>query len=324
MLKIKTKKPANWISWVFGILFILPLVYVAFCWWVGLNYGRKQIVTKVYKVWMGTEIHNTMERGVADWYLTYDLEGWKKADMARKMRAAKPGPFQRIEDYVYEQREIVFHYPYFETVVLPNKKSAFGDGDYKERKYEVVRKAWGGEGYRYAAGYNPKKPEQYYTSDISEIEEVILKGKDREDIANWKRYDWLRKFEENFGWMIEADGWMGELNILGIPAMVCVIASLALKDLRIWFYCLYCIIAYSFGRIGYFSPNLAFSKEGWLAIFYNLFDWLLPGRGHDLPYFLDYAILISIWVIIEISFTNLIKLIKHFLQRKKGEIANIY
>ena len=168
MLKMKTRKPANWLSWVFGILLILPLIYVAFCWWVGLNYGREPIESGVYKVWMSTEIHDAMKRGEALWGVVLDLEGSKKEDLEIKKRAAKPGPFQRILDYVYEEREIMFSYPRTEIVTFPNKESGFGDGNYRERKYEVLYYT----GYADFFASPPKKPWQYCVVSEKDIEEM--------------------------------------------------------------------------------------------------------------------------------------------------------
>src|SRR3989338_856386 len=310
MLKMKTRKPANWLSWVFGIPLILPLIYVAFCWWVGLNYGREPIERGVYKVWMSTEIHDAMKRGEALWGVVLDLEGSKKEDLEIKKRAEKPGPFQRILDYVYEEREIMFSYPRTEIVTFPNKESGFGDGNYRERKYEVLHYM----GYSSYSSFSPKKPWQYCVVSEKNIEKILSRG-NGEDLANWKRYDWLRKFQDKFEWMVDYSPFLAE-DYLGMAGCFLLWLTWVLKDLRFWGYYLYLVAAFSFGRVGYWSPNLAFTKEGWMAIFYNLFDWIgeLP-----IKLFTCLALLISIPVVFMICYTYLTK---HFLPRKKREIED--
>lgn len=324
---MKMKKSANSKSWIFWGLMILPVIYMAVCWGIGLVYLRKPSLLGPYQVEMGTPIGESYP----NWSLTSPAE--KEADeKTRKMLESSPMFRDKAQYSAYEKRGIAFMYPRFEVVFFPEKEgwNTFGDGKYKERGFRIPH-----NGNIELLAFNPKKTEQtYVTPNEGELEEILHKGNNKRDLEIWKRYAWLRKFQaSNFFWLvgngagsplaaISGDGeigigeWTIPFDLLGMVGCLTLWITWVVKDLRIWFYYVYWVVAYWFGRIGFWSSDFAFKKEGWLSMFYNCFDWLYD----ELRLFLMLAIILSVPVILNIFF---VYLTKHFIPRKKREIEDL-
>ena len=290
-------------------------------------YNRRAMLLGPCKTSMRVDIYQELK---PDEYPSWDVssEQGKKEDAERVKLMAQPGPFQETYGYAYEIRPIGFIYPDFEFISFPLKKSWFGDGKYKKHKFFVPS-----SGYTYVHAYNPDNKKQHYRSVFPDQAERIIRENNPKDLIKWKRYEWLRKLEQSkFYWLVGNGRGSPVINlyskgyakspkigdfelfifsdVLGMAGCLILWISWAAKDLRLWFYYLFWVFAYWFGRVGFWSPNLAFKKVGWLAMFYNCFDWLMvEGR-----LFLLLALVISVPLILRIGF---VYLTRHLIPRIK-------
>ena len=322
---MKIKKPVSLKSRIWGILLILPLVHIAACWGVGLVYNRWPIHLGPYKTQMEAEIHDAMKPG-GEPYWSICSEKRKVESIQIRAADKKLGV---VVDYAYEERPIGFLYPDFWFISFPKEKGWLGDGKYREQRFTILK-----AGYGFARAYNSDKKEQRYAdARVEQVEEILHQGNNPKDLIKWKRYEWLRKFERSkFFWLVGnglGNPFRSDISyrqtkpleigdyelfifsdVLGIVGCLILWLSWAVKDLRLWFYYLFWVFAYWFGRVGFWAPNMAFKIEGWLAMFYNCFDWVLvEGR-----LFLLLAIVLSVPLILRIGF---VYLTRHLIPRIK-------
>lgn len=128
-------KPANLKSWIFGGLLILPLIYIAVCWGIGMVYHRRPSVFGPYELQVSIDFRDAMKTGHMYWSVCDD--GCKERDIKRKKLLEKSGWLRdKAVDYAYEKQPITFIYPSFEFVSFPNKWSIdqMGDGNYRETR----------------------------------------------------------------------------------------------------------------------------------------------------------------------------------------------
>ena len=301
------------IFWRF--LLVLPLLYIALAWGLGLrkNYLLKPALLGPYEVEIGADINEEH----AHWSIMGDdfkkqvLDPQNKKDFLRLF-----GP-DKVQEYIFKKAKYMFLYPGVRFIEFPRKDSQFGDGNYKLTLFPIRGGGW-------PSVHDPitKEDMEMFSSDLMIIE-IAEKNNRPQDAQKIRSFGLaaapIRKFRHWFGTGDPFSGtpkWPGK-DYLGMVGLFIWICMWWIRDIRVWFYYLYWVVAIYFARVGFYIPVMGFKKEGWLAMFYNFPDFIFEeGR-----WFLWFAVGISIPVMIVWGF---VYLTKHVLPRKQREVEDFF
>ncbi len=283
------------------LLLVLPLIYIGFGWYIGLNYGRKgailgpfgdiPVVIKTHL--LGSSLKNISGADAMVMVVPID-----------KLNSAKEGStYFKINGY--------FEVP------------GTWDFEFKEKTFAMTGS------YSRAIAHQAKNPRKRLGS-LSEAElQDFLKATGRtEDIEKLKPYFFLAKLEEKYPWLYSNTVFLSKAmgnvftddmvpyDILGLAGIAVLFIALSIRSIWLWMYYLVWVFAYWFGRIGYHDPNLIISNDGWQLILWSFWNGFIQKEGR---LFLVVAFSVSI---IAFGVLGFVYLVKHILPRKKRELED--
>ena len=293
------------------LLLLLPLIYIGFGWYVGLNYGRKGAILGPFE-----NIPVVMKTSLLGSSLD-DISGSKALVMV-----VPPG-----ESGKSDQDSTYFKISgYFEVPGTWNFDFAPTDPG------SILKKTFALTGsYSRAIVHELKNPKRSLGSlSLKELNDFLKAAGRAKDMEKLKPYLFLSRFEEKYPWAYSDTVFlskaMGNIfkdsmlpyDILGLVGMVVLFIALAIRNFGLWMYYLYWVLAYWFGRIGYHDINLAFVNDGWQVILWSFLNGFIQKEGR---LFLIIAVVLSI-----ICFTilGILYLVKHVIPRKKRELEDFF
>ena len=293
------------------ILVLIPLIYIGFGWYVGLNYGRKGAILGPFEnipVVMRTQLSGSSLE---------DISGSNALVMV-----VPPGGSGKPD-----QGSSYFKITgYFEIPGTWNFDFVPSDTNYNSKKTFALTGS-----YSRAIVHELKNPKRSLGSlSLRELNDFLKAAGRNKDMEKLKPYLFLSRFEEKYPWVYSDTVFlskaMGNIfkdsmlpyDILGLVGIVVLFIALAIRNFGLWMYYLYWMFAYWFGRIGYHDINLAFANEGWQVILWSFWNGFIQKEGR---LFLIIAVVLSI-----ISFTilGILYLVKHVIPRKKRELEDFY
>jgi len=293
------------------ILVLIPLFYIGFGWYVGLNYGRKGTILGPFE-----NIPVVMKDRLLGSFLS-EISGSNALVMV-----VPPGESGKPDkDSTYFKIT-----GYFEIPGTWNFDFAPTDTG------SILKKTFALTGsYSRAIVHEFKNPRRSLGSlSLRELNDFLKVAGRTKDMEKLKPYLFLSRFEEKYPWAysdtVLLSKAMGNIfkdsmlpyDILGLVGIVVLFIALAIRNFGLWMYYLYWVFAYWFGRIGYHDPNLAMTNEGWQVILWSFWNGFIQKEGR---LFLIIAVVLSI-----ISFTilGILYLVKHVIPRKKRELEDFY
>ena len=293
------------------ILVLIPLFYIGFGWYVGLNYGRKGAILGPFDnipVVMKTQLLGSSLE---------DISGSNALVMV-----VPPGGSGKPD-----QGSSYFKITgYFEIPGTWNFDFVPSDSNSTFKKTFALTGS-----YSRAIVHELKNSRRSLGSlSLRELNDFLKVAGRNKDIEKLKPYLFLSRFEEKYPWAysdtVLLSKAMGNIfkdsmlpyDILGLVGMVVLFIALAIRNFGLWMYYLYWVLAYWFGRIGYHDINLAFVNDGWQVILWSFLNGFIQKEGR---LFLIIAVVLSI-----ICFTilGILYLVKHVIPRKKRELEDFF
>ena len=302
-------KPLSFKSRFIRLLVLIPLFYIGFGWYVGLNYGRKGVILGPFD-----NIPVVMKTSLLGSSLE-DISGSKALVMVVPPKEAG----NRDQDSTYFKIS-----GYFEVPGTWNFDFAPSDNEV------ILPKTFAMTGsYSRAICYELKNPRHRLGSlSVRELNDLLKASGRTQDMLKLKPYLFLTNMEDKYPWLysdtVLLSKAMGNIfkdnalpyDVLGLVGIAVFFIAMAARSFWLWIYYLYWVLAYWFGRIGYHDINLAFSNDGWQVIFWSFWNGFIIKEGR---LFLIIAFGLSV-----IGFTGLgiIYLVKHVIPRKRRELED--
>ena len=263
-------------SFVRAVL-LLPLIYVGFGWYVGLNYGRKPVIFGPYPD-VPVVISNSILGSPVK-----ELTGTDAIVYVSSQRHAQGAGKGRDKAYFNIQG-------YFE---LPGSwRFDFPPSYNREAKYIPKKTFLLTGGYSRAIAHelkNPKRKLGYYS--LYELHSFLKATGKTKDLKKLKPYLFLAGLEEKFPHLysetVLVSKAMGNVfsdkllpyDVLGLFGICILFIALATRRAWLWVYYLYWVASYWFGRIGFHDPNLAFTSDGWQVICWSFWHGFIVKDG---------------------------------------------
>jgi type IV secretory pathway TraG/TraD family ATPase VirD4 len=288
------------------LLIILPLIYIGFGWWIGVNYGQKSVIFGPY-----ADIPIVVKTSLLGSSLE-DISGSKALVMVVPPKEAdkldQDSTYFKVTGYFEVPGTWDFDFsPSGSDILLPKTFAMTGS-------------------YSRAIFYEFKNPRHRLGSlSVSELYDLLKAAGRTKDTLKLMPYLFISRLEEKYPWAysdtvllsramsnIFKDN-MVPYDILGLTGILVLFIALSLRSIWLWMYYLYWVFAYWFARIGYHDPNLIMSNEGQQLILWSFWNGFIQKEGR---LFLIIAVALSI-----IGFTTLgiIYLFKHVIPRMKRE-----
>ncbi len=294
------------------ILLLLPLIYIGFGWYVGLNYGRKGVILGPYP-----DIPVVMKTSLLGSSLE-DVSGSKALVMVSPVEGAgKPDPgstYFNITGYFELPGTWWFDFP-----------SSYGKNGESWKKSIF---ALTGD-YSRVQAHELKNPERNLGSlSVGQLQDFLKATGRTKDMGKLKPYLFLVSLEAKYPWAysetVLLSKAMGNIfkdnmlpyDVLGLVGIFILFIALSIRSIGLWMYYLYLVFAYWFARIGYHDPNLALSQEGWQVILWSFWHGFIQKEGR---LFLVIAMVLSV---IAFGILGFMYLVKHVLPRKKRELED--
>ncbi len=301
-------------------LFMLSFIYIAFGWWIGLNYGKKPVIFGPYpdipmvirRSIMGIPLEKITDNNIL--VTLCPFQEAKKVTMGKK---------HSLDDSTYFNIEGYFEIPqnwFFDFPPLSETNSK-----YEQKKIFILT-----GNYSRAIAHEFKNPGRnlgYYTFD--EFYDFLEATHKTKDLARLKQYFLPAILEEKYHWLysdsvllssamssVFSDSYLPH-DILGILGLAVLFIALRIRKPKLWLYYVYWVFAYWFGRVGFHDSNLAASIDGWQVILWSFWHGFICNEGRI---FLVIALGLSIVVFIILRFMYRIK---HMLQKRKYNTAEI-
>jgi len=254
------------------LLLILPLIYIGFGWYVGLNYGRKGVILGPYP-----DIPVVMKTKLLGSSLE-DISGSNALVMV-----APPGEAAKFDrDSTYFKITGYFEVPgtwnfYFVPFVA-------------DTRFKKVFTLTGS--YPRAMAYELKNPKRSLGSlSVKELNDFLKAAGRTKDMGKLKPYLFLARLEEEYPWLYSDTVFlsraMGNIfndnmipyDFLGLTGLLVLFIALSIRSIWLWTYYLYWVFAYWLGRIGYHDPNLIMSNDGWQVILWSFWNGFIQKEG---------------------------------------------
>jgi hypothetical protein len=278
------------------VLLLLPIVYIGFGWYVGLNYARKAVFFGSYP-----DIPVVVKTGLLGSSLK-DISGASALMMVVPPR-----------DVTIDNRESAYftRVGYFEIPGSWKFDFALSGTDYGLKQTFTLT----GSCSR-AICHDLKNPDRSLGSlSVSDFNNFLKSSGRTNDVERLKPYLFLSRLEERYPWAysetVLLSKAMGNIfkenlipyDVLGLVGIVILFIALALRSFFLWMYYLYWVFSYWFARIGYHDPSLAFSNEGWRLILWSFWHGFILKEGR---LFLVIAlglsaIVFGIWALIDLA-----------------------
>lgn len=288
------------------LLIILPLIYIGFGWWIGVNYGQKPVVFGPY-----ADIPIVVKTSILGSSLE-DISGSKALVMVVPPKEAdKPD-----QDSTYFKIT-----GYFEVPGTWNFDFSPSDNDI------ILPKAFAMTGsYSRAICYELKNPRHRLGSlSVSELYDLLKASGRTKDTLKLMPYLFIEKLEQKYPWLYSDTVFLSRAmsnifkdnmvpyDILGLVGILVLFIALSMRSIWLWMYYLYWVFAYWFGRIGYHDSTLAMTNEGWQIIYWSFWNGFIQKEGR---LFLIIAFVLSV---IGFGVLGIIYLVKHVIPRMKRE-----
>jgi len=293
------------------LLILIPLFYIGFGWYIGINYGRKGTILGPFE-----NIPVSMRTSLLGTPLD-DISGSSNTTLVMVVppkEAANPDPeatYFKIKGYFEVPGTWNFDFnPTNDDMLLPKTFAMTGE-------------------YSRAVVHEFKNPRRRLGSlSVSELSDMLKAAGRSKDVLSLSPYLFLERIEKKYPWLysdtILVSKAMGNIfkdsglpyDVLGLIGIAVLFIALALRRLWIWMYYLYWVFSYWFGRIGYHDINLAFSNDGWQVIIWSFWNGFIMREGRI---FLVIAFGLSVVGFAALSF---IYLVKHVIPRKRRELED--
>ena len=253
------------------LLLLLPVVYIGFGWWIGLNYGCKSTVFGPYP-----DIPVVVKTGLLGLSLE-DISGVKAIMMVAPLRyraSDRDSSCFKINGYFEFPGRWIFDF-------APDKNNP------------VLKKRFILTGsHSRAICHNVKNPARSLGSlSIEDFNDFLMHSGRYRDAQKLRPYLALAKLEEKFPYLysetILVSHAMGNIfndnglpyDVLGLFGIVILFIALSTRIFYLWLYYLYWVASYWFGRIGYHDPMLIFTREGWQVILWSFWHGFILKEG---------------------------------------------
>jgi len=302
-------KPLSLKSKFIRLLILIPLFYIGFGWYVGFNYGRKGVILGPFD-----NIPVVMKTILLGSSLE-DISGSKVLVMVvPPHEAVNPDPdstYFKVSGYFEVPGTWNFDFlPSGSDIALPKIFAMSGE-------------------YSRAICYELKNPKRRLGSlSVRELSDLLKASGRTKDALVLEPYLFLERLEKKYPWLysdtVLVSRAMGNIfkdsglpyDVLGLIGIGVFFVVMATRSFWLWFYYLFWVFTYWFGRIGYHDINLAFSNDGWQVILWSFWNGFIMKEGR---LFLIIAFGLSV-----IGFTavGIIYLIKHVIPRKRRELED--
>jgi len=295
------------------LLILIPLFYIGFGWYIGINYGRKGLILGPFE-----NIPVSMRTSLLGSSLN-DITGSSNVSLVMVVppkEIANPDPeatYFKIKGYFAVPDTWNFDFnPSNDDILLPKTFAMTGE-------------------YSRAVCHELKNPRRRLGSlSVSELNDMLKSAGRTKDVLSLAPYLFLERVEKKYPWLysdtVLVSRAMGNIfrdnglpwDILGLAGIAVFFIVLWTRSFWLWFYYLFWVFARWFGRIGYHDINLAFSNDGWQVILRSFWNGFIIKEGRI---FLIIAFGLSV-----IGFTALgaIYLVKHIIPRKKRELEDFF
>lgn len=294
------------------ILLLLPLIYIGFGWYVGLNYGRKAVLFGPYP-----DIPVVMKT---------HLLGSSLKDISGSNAMVMVVPIEKLNSA--EQDSTYFKIAgYFEvpgTWRFDFSPSSKGNAEFSWKKTFAMTGS-----YSRAIAHELKNSQRRIGSlSVAELQDFLKATGRTKDIEKLMPYLLISRVEEKYPWLYSDTVFlskaMGNIfkdnlvpyDILGLVGILVLFIALSIRSIWLWSYYLYWVFAYWLARVGYHDPNLSFSNEGWQVILWSFWNGFIQKEGR---LFLVIAVGVSV---IAFGVLGFVYLVKHILPRKKRELED--
>ena len=293
------------------LFLVLPLIYIGFGWYIGLNYGREPVILGSYE---------DIPVAVRTMLLGSSLEDISGASaivsVVTQKELEQPNPGS-----TYFEVPGYFKLPGTWTFELPATYGKYAE--FRGRSISMTGS------YTRAIAHELKNPAFRLGSlSVGELNDFFKEAGRDKDTLKLIPYLFISRLGEKYSWLysdtVFVSRAMGNLfkdsglpyDVLGLAAILVLFIALSIRNIWLWLYYLYWVFAYWFGRIGYHDPNLITSTLGQQAILWSFWNGFILKEGR---LFLIVAIGLSV---IAFSLLGFVYLFKHALPRKRREIED--
>ena len=291
------------------LLIILPLIYIGFGWWIGLNYGQKSVIFGPY-----ADIPIVVRTSLLGSSIE-DISGSKALVMVVPPKEAdkfdQDSTYFKVTGYFEVPGTWNFDFsPSGNDMVLPKTFAMTGS-------------------YSRAIFYELKNPRHRLGSlSVRELNDLLKASGRTQDMLRLMPYLFISGLEEKYPWLysdtvllsramsnIFKDNFV-PYDILGLTGILILFIALCTRSIWLWMYYLYWVFAYWFGRIGYHDSNLAMTNDGWQVIYWSFWHGFIQKEGR---LFLLIAFVLSV---IGFAALAVIYVVKHVIPRKQRELED--
>jgi hypothetical protein len=294
-----------------SILLLLPLIYIGFGWYIGLNYGRKGAILGPFQ-----DIPVVMKTHLLGSSLS-EISGSNALVMV-----VPPGEVDKSD-----QDSTYFKITgYFEIPGTWNFDFTPSDADSSFKETFALTGS-----YSRAIAHELKNSKRSLGSmSVSQLNDFLKVTGRTKEMEKLKPYLFLARLEEKYPWAysdtVLLSRAMGNIfkdnmlpyDILGLVGIIIFFIALATRGFWLWGYYLFWVFAYWFGRIGYHDINLAFANDGCQVVLWSFWNGFIVKEGR-----LFLLIAVGLYII---SFVVLavVYVFKHILPRKKRELEDFF
>jgi len=290
------------------LLLVLPIIYLGFGWWIGLNYGQKPVIFGPY-----ADIPLVMKESLLGSSLS-EVSG----SNALVMVVPPGGANSADQDSTYFKIA-----GYFEVPGTWNFEFPASYGEYAEFRGKLFTMTGS---YSRAIAHELKNPMRRIGSfSVAQLQDFLRATGRNRDMAKLAPYLFIARLEEKYPRIYSDTVFLSRAmsnifkenfvpyDILGLAGILILFIALSIRSIWLWMYYLYWVFAYWLGRIGYHDPNLIMSNEGWQVILWSFWNGFIQKEGR---LFLIIAVVLSI---ISFIILGILYLVKHVIPRMRRE-----
>ena len=293
------------------MLLLIPLIYISFGWYIGLNYGRKAALFGPYK-----DIPMVMKDRLLGSSLS-EISGSNVLVMV--VPSGESGKSDRDSTYFKLAG-------YFEVPGTWNFDFTPSDADSSFKETFTLTGS-----YSRAIAHELKNPKRSLGSlSVSQLNDFLRAAGRIKDIEKLKPYLFLARMEDKYPWLysdtVLLSRAMGNIfkdnmlpyDILGLVGIGVFFIGLAARGFWLWGCYLFWVFAYWLGRIGYHDINLAFANDGCQVILWSFWNGFIVKEGRL------FLVTAAVLYVISCVVLAVVYVFKHILPRKKREIEDFF
>jgi len=289
---------------IIRLLLSLPILYIAFGWYIGLSYGSKSITFGPYP-----DIPVAVKTGLMGIPLEY-ISGAKAMMMVVPLKDVT----RNTEDTAYFKRRGYFEVP---------GTWKFDFATYRSNYYLKKPIVLTGSLSR-AICYDSKNTYRNIGNlSVEDLNDFLIRTGRIKDVGRLKSYFFIARLEKRYPWLysetVLVSRAMGNIfkenslpyDVLGLFGIVVLFIAFGIRSFYLWLYYLYWVFAYWFGRIGYHDPTLSFTREGWHIILWSFWHGFILEEGR---LFLVIALGLSVMIFGILGIMHICRQIPSFLK----------